>query len=75
MKNVRIILGQNIKNLRKKQNFSQEKLAEISSLHRTYIGAIERAERNVSLDNIVAIAQALSVEPYELLKEYNDITI
>lgn len=75
MKNLKVILGQNIKELRKKQSLSQEKLAELSLLHRTYIGGIERAERNVCLDNIVVIAKALKVEAYELLKENNDNTI
>jgi len=46
---------------------SQEKLAEMTALHRTYIGSIERAERNVSLDNIEAIASALGVDIVDLL--------
>lgn len=75
MKNIKTILGSNIKILRQKNQLSQEKLAEKASLHRTYIGAIERGERNVSLENIALIAKVLKVEPYELLKEKNDITI
>lgn len=69
MQNYKKILGLNIKKLRKEQNLSQEKLSEYSSLHRTYIGSIERGERNVSLDNIVLIAKALKTEPYKLLQE------
>ena len=46
---------------------SQEKLAEMTELHRTYIGSIERAERNVSLDNVEAIAAALGVDVADLL--------
>ncbi len=46
---------------------SQEKLAEMTELHRTYIGSIERAERNVSLDNVEAIAAALGVDIADLL--------
>ncbi len=46
---------------------SQEKLAEMTDLHRTYIGSIERAERNVSLDNVEAIAAALGVDIVDLL--------
>ncbi len=49
--------------------FSQEKLAEKAQLHWTYIGGIERGERNVSLLNIVKIARALKVPPSDLLKE------
>ncbi len=61
--------GENIRNLRKFANLSQEDLAEQCGLHRTYIGGIERGERNVSLLNILRIAQALNVPPSELLKE------
>ncbi len=68
MKNYKKILGLNIKKLRKEQNLSQEKLAELASLHRTYIGAIERGERNVSLENIVSIGKALKTEPDKLLE-------
>ncbi|MEB3277995.1 MAG: helix-turn-helix transcriptional regulator [Lyngbya sp.] len=61
-------LGINIRKLRIQQELSQEKLAEKADLHRTYIGAIERGERNVSLDNIVAIAHALGVSASQLLE-------
>jgi len=47
---------------------SQEAFADECGLHRTYIGSIERAERNVSLDNIERMALALSVQGWELLK-------
>ena len=53
-------LGANIKLLRKSQNMTQEKLAEMTGLHRNYIGGIERGERNVGLENIQKIANALS---------------
>jgi len=61
-------VGENIRRLRKQAGWSQEELAEAAELHRTYIGAIERGERNVSLENIVGIAHALGVLPSELLK-------
>jgi len=57
----RLLLGKNIQKHRKKQRISQEKLAEYSGLHRTYIGSVERAERNISIDNISKIASALNV--------------
>lgn len=60
-------LGDKIRKIRKKQGISQEELGFRSNLHRTYIGAIERAEQNVSIDNIHKIAKALKVPPKELL--------
>jgi len=61
------IFGENVRIKRLQQNLTQEQLAEMSDLHRTYIGAIERGERNVSLNNIVLIAHALKAKPFELL--------
>ncbi|MEG0808057.1 MAG: helix-turn-helix transcriptional regulator [Alistipes sp.] len=59
--------GLNIQRLRKARGLSQEKLAELAGLHRTYIGMIERAEKNLTLLNIVKIAQALKVSVAALL--------
>lgn len=64
----RQIFGANIRNFRKQAGMSQEKLAEVCGLHRTYVGAVERGERNVSLLNIVALARALNIKPTELLE-------
>lgn len=65
-KDPRYILGNNVRNLRQKLGISQEKLAEACGLHRTYIGAVERGERNISLLNIVILARALKVRPADL---------
>ena len=62
-------LGISIKRRRIELGFSQETLAEKTSLHRTYISSIERGERNVSLVNIVVIARAMNLPAWELLKE------
>ncbi len=60
--------GEHIRTLRKAQGLSQEQLAELSGLHRNYIGGVERGERNVALLNIIRIAHALGMSPSELLK-------
>jgi len=60
-------LGKRIRQIRKKLSISQEELGFRAGLHRTYIGAIERAEQNVSIDNLHKIAKALKVSPGELL--------
>ncbi|MBQ9202887.1 MAG: helix-turn-helix transcriptional regulator [Prevotella sp.] len=64
------LFGRNVQRLRTGQNISQEKLAEKARLHRTYIGMVERAERNITLINMQKIANALGVEIGELLR-YN----
>jgi transcriptional regulator with XRE-family HTH domain len=60
-------VARNIRDLRLKAGLSQEKLAELSGLHRTYIGGIERAERNITLASVEKIAEALHVAPPALL--------
>ena len=61
MKDINDVFGKNVRLHRKKREISQEKLAELADLHRTYIGAIERGDRNVSLRNVQMIAFALDV--------------
>jgi transcriptional regulator with XRE-family HTH domain len=61
------IFGQNVRRIRKARGLSQEELAQMSGLHRTYVGSVERGERNISLNNIVLIAQALNVPIAELV--------
>lgn len=55
------VFGNNVKYLRNKIQISQEKLAELSDLDRTYISSVERGQRNVSILNIIKIAEALNV--------------
>jgi transcriptional regulator with XRE-family HTH domain len=61
-------LGSNIKQIRLELELSQEQLAEKADLHRTYVGAVERGERNISLNNILAIARALGISASQLLE-------
>jgi transcriptional regulator with XRE-family HTH domain len=61
------IFAANVKRLRLSAGLSQEGLADRAGLHRTYISSIERGERNVALGNIFLIAEALDVDPRELL--------
>ncbi|MDD7544309.1 helix-turn-helix domain-containing protein [Actinobacillus porcinus] len=60
-------LGLSIKLERVRKGLSQEDLAELSGLHRTYIGMVERAERNISVLNLVLIAKALDISIDTLL--------
>lgn len=65
------VFGRNVKKYRSKLGISQEKLAEKSGLHRTYISDIERFQRSISLENIQRIADALEIETYKLFVEDN----
>ena len=60
-------LGAVIRNNRKELGYSQEAFAAYCGVHRTYMGAVERGERNISLMNIIRIADALKMKPSELL--------
>lgn len=62
------IFGANVRIYRRALNFSQEELALRANLHRTYIGMIERAEKNITLINMEKIANALNVQIENLLK-------
>tara|TARA_B110000238_G_C15703850_1_gene259542 strand:+ start:77 stop:292 length:216 start_codon:yes stop_codon:yes gene_type:complete len=63
-----INFGDRVREIRKKKGLSQEELAYKADLHRTYIGMIERAEKNITLINIEKIANALEIEIADLIK-------
>ncbi len=63
------VFGDNLKKYRRECGFSQERFAEMSGLHRTYISAIECYRRSISLKNIQRIADALGIEAYKLFIE------
>lgn len=60
--------GKRVFYYRRKKKISQEKLAELANLHRTYIGQIEAGKRNIALRNIAKLAKALGVPPKSLLE-------
>jgi len=57
-----------VRELRQARGHSQERLAELSGLHRTYISSLERGQRNVGIDNVRALAQALGVSAASLFE-------
>ena len=67
MQNIRIQLGQRVRDIRKEMGWSQEELGERADLHPTYIGGIERGERNVALENLNKVASAFKFSLAELL--------
>ncbi|ANT64110.1 MULTISPECIES: helix-turn-helix domain-containing protein [Prosthecochloris] len=68
-----IRLGRILRKARTSKGLSQEKLAELAGLHRTYIGMVERGEKNISLINYVRISLALDTPPQEFIAElYNN---
>lgn len=67
------IFAANVRSYRSQAGLSQEELAELAGLHRTYISSVEREKRNISIDNIQHIAEALKVEPYKLLMKREEI--
>lgn len=70
--NIKKRFGLNLRNLREQKGWSQEKLAEKSGLHRTYISGLERGIRNPTIDILQEVANALGVTPSDLLKDKED---
>ena len=69
MSDITKILGQRIRNYRTAKGLSQEKLAELSKCHPTYIGQIERGEKNATIENIEKISTALNVSLSKLFEK------
>lgn len=67
--NARRIFAQRLRQIRQIRGLSQEELADMAGLHRTYVGSVERSERNVSIDNMERLAKALEVDITELLRK------
>ena len=67
MKDLLVLLGRRVHELRAAKKWSQEAFADVSGLHRTYIGQIERGEKNISFGNLVKISTILGVTPSQLL--------
>jgi transcriptional regulator with XRE-family HTH domain len=63
-----LALARSVRRLRERKGWSQEQLAHECGVHRTYIGSIERGERNVTLATVQKIANALGVQPLALLE-------
>ncbi len=59
----------NLRKARLEKGLSQEALADLAGLHRTYVGSVERGERNISIDNIERLAEALGCGVIDLLRE------
>lgn len=68
MNDPRQLFGARLRSLRKEMGWAQERLALESGLDRTYVGSVERGERNIALLNICRLARALNVEPFELMR-------
>ena len=66
MDNVRVLVGERIRSLRKERGWSQEELGEKADLHHTYVGAVERGEKNASIDTLEKIAVAFNIEILDL---------
>ena len=66
------ILGRNLRAYRKAHNLSQEGFADIMGVHRTYMGGLERGERNLTLRSLERIATRISIDPVQLLDSSDD---
>ncbi len=67
-KAILVKFGKKIREVRENRGLSQEALADIANVHRTYIGMVERAEKNITLLNIQKLAKALKIDIRELFE-------
>ena len=72
MSEISKLIGQRIRNYRTQQKLSQEKLAELSGCHPTYIGQVERGEKNATLESIEKIASALNIPLAQLFEKLGE---
>ena len=70
LSDVAVRFGRRLREVRQDRGISQEKLAELAGLHRTYVSSVERGERNISLFNIESLAHALHVKMAELMPDW-----
>ncbi len=71
-KRLTLVLASNLRNYRREKQLSQESLAELCGLHRTYVGSVERGERNVTLSSLEVLARSLGVSVPQLLTPRSD---
>ena len=64
------LFGQRLREVRKAQRVSQERLADLAGLHRTYISSVERGERNVTIETVQKLANSLNVTMAELMPDW-----
>jgi transcriptional regulator with XRE-family HTH domain len=68
-RSLQALIAANVRERRLRLGLSQEEFAEKCNYHRTYIGSIERGERNITIETLEALAKALEVQPDELLRD------
>jgi transcriptional regulator with XRE-family HTH domain len=66
---LRVEFGKKVRAKRYEMGLTQEELAEKADLHTTYLGSVERGERNIALENIISLAKALKCSPKDLMPE------